>query len=128
MYMIPVLFGFSDWALFVLRIAVAVIFIVHGFPKLKDLKTNASNFNMMGFRPGMLWGTIVAVIEAIGGVLLLLGLMTQFIGVLLAIQMTVAALWKKKGGQKLAGGYELDLLLVAATLILATMGGGALSI
>src|SRR3989344_2185311 len=126
--MIPVLFGFSDWALFVLRIAVAVIFIVHGFPKIKDLKGNNTWFDSVGFKPGWFWGTIAAVVEAVGGVLLLAGFMVQIIGVLVAIQMTVAGLWKKKQGQKLVGGYELDLILVASALILATNGGGALSL
>lgn len=126
--MIPVLLIYKDWALLILRLAVGVIFIVHGLPKLKSLKTTAKNFGMMGFKPGLVWGAIVAVLEGVGGFLILLGVFTQVLGLLLTIQMLVAIIWKIKKGQKLAGGYEFDVILAAAGLILATMGGGALTI
>ncbi|MDP3729499.1 MAG: hypothetical protein Q8R26_01970 [bacterium] len=37
-------------------------------------------------------------------------------------------LWKIKNGEKLKGGYEIDLLLVATNLILATSGVGAFAV
>ncbi len=118
----------SFWALFLLRIIVGVIFAAHGLPKLKDLKTTQSNFEAMGFRPGKIWGTIVAILESIGSLLILIGVNVQFFAFFLAIEMIVAAIWRIKQGHKFVGGYELDLLLIAALLILATMGGGALGL
>jgi putative oxidoreductase len=126
-FLLPLL-AFSDWSLFLLRVVFAVIFLAHGWPKLKNLKATQENFGMMGFQPGWLWGTIVAVLEPLGGLLILLGIWTQLFALLLAVQMIVAALWKISKKQGLAGGYELDLLLVAAGLILATMGGGVLAL
>lgn len=125
--MIPVLFVFSDWALLALRVAVAAIFLAHGWPKLKNLKSTQEWFGSVGFKPGWLWGTYVALLETVGALMLILGLGTQAAAFLLAGQMAVAALWKKKIGKALVD-YELDLLLAAACLILATMGGGALAI
>ena len=111
----------------VLRLMVALIFLAHGLPKLRDLKTNAGNFNAMGLRPGGLWGAYIAFLEVVGGALLILGAGVQVLGLLFAGEMFVAALWKMKNGQKLINGYELDILLFAACLALATWGGGLLA-
>ena len=46
----------------------------------------------------------------------------------LAVQMFVGTIWKLKRGQKLAGGYELDLLLLVSLLALMTLGGGLYSL
>lgn len=125
--MINLLFPFGEWMHLVLRLAVAVIFLAHGLPKIKDLKTVANNFNAMGFRPGALWGTYIAILEVLGGGLLAFGAGVQFLGILFAGEMLVTTIWKLKNGQKLINGYELDLLLLAASLALATWGGGLLA-
>lgn len=126
--MIPVFLVYKDLALLLLRLVVAGIFWAHGWPKLKDLKTTMANFNMMGFKPGWLWGTYVALLETVGALMLILGVGTQIVALLFAGQMAVATIWKKRLGQKLSGGYEFDLLLVAANLALATSGGGMLAL
>lgn len=118
------LLSFSDYALFLLRIAFGAVFLVHGWPKIRDLKQNAQNFDGMGFKPGALWGTIAALLEVIGGIALLVGLLTQVVALLIALEMVVATLWKKKNKQPFIGGYEFDVVLVAAGLVLATQGGG----
>lgn len=115
---------FSDWTLLFLRLVIAAIFLAHGLPKIKNLKQNAQNFAGMGFKPGVFWGTIVAFVEVFGGLAVLLGVYVQFAGILLAINMLVATLWKKKQGMKLVNGYELDLMLLTASLVLATIGPG----
>ena len=122
--MIPSLIFYADWALLILRVVVGIIFIAHGWPKFKNLKQNAQNFAMMGFKPGAFWGTIVAFVELLGGLALIAGFFTQIAALLLAIDMLVAFLWKVKGGQKLVSGFELDLTLMAAALLIATIGSG----
>ncbi len=119
--LIPIL---SDWTLLSLRLIIAAIFLAHGLPKIKNLKQNAQNFTGMGFKPGAFWGTIVAFVEVFGGLAVLTGAYIQIAGILLAVNMLVAALWKKKQGMKLVNGYELDLLLLTALLVLATVGPG----
>ena len=126
--MIPLLAIFSDWALLLLRLVYGWVFLAHGWPKLKNLKITAQNFEMMGFKPGSFWGPIVAVAETLGGLAVVLGLGTQYAGLVLAFDMLVAALWKVKNGQKLIGGFELDLSLMTIGLILATLGGGSYSL
>lgn len=124
--MIQPLFVMSDWALLATRLVVGIIFLAHGWPKIKDLRSTASSFEMMGFKPGSLWGTLIAILEVFGGVSMILGFMVQPLGLLFAIEMLVAILWVKRG-QGLSG-YEFDLALLAASLVLATLGGGALAL
>lgn len=126
--MIQLFYIFSDWAIVVLRLAVAVIFLAHGWPKIKDLKTTAINFNTMGFKPGRFWGTLVAVVEFFGALFLIFGLFTQIAALLLAVNMSVAMIWKIKNGMKLVGGYELDIILLVALLVLAAMGSSIFSL
>lgn len=126
--MVILLSIFSEWALLALRLVIGAIFLAHGWPKLKNLKTTAQNFQMMGFRPGSFWGPLVALVETLGGLAVIFGLGAQYAGLILAFDMLIAMLWKMKNGQKLVGGFELDLTLLAAGLILATLGAGSYSL
>lgn len=119
---------FNDWSLLGLRLVFGAIFIAHGWPKIKNLKANAQNFEMMGFKPGSFWGTIVAFVEFFGGLAIIMGLYAQIAGLLLAIDMAVSTLWKIKRGQKFIGGFELDLILFAVGLSLLTLGAGIYSL
>lgn len=126
--MISILFAFQGFALLALRIGVGLIFLAHGWPKIKNLKQNAVNFSMMGFKPAYFWGTIIALLEVFGAAGLIAGLFTQPFALLLGVEMIVAMLWKIRKGQKLVGGYELDMLMVLASFALATSGAGFYSL
>lgn len=125
---IPALGRYSDAALFILRLALGIIFIVHGWPKLKNIKQTAEGFTMMGFKPGALWGTIAAIGETFGGVAIIIGFLAPLAGLFFSIEMIVTTIWKMAKKNKLIGGFELDMLLFAAALLIATMGGGLLSL
>lgn len=126
--MITFLFIWSGVALLLARVFYGLLFVIHGWPKIKDLTQNAKSFEGMGFRPGLFWGTIVALLEFFGGLAIVFGLLTQVFGLLLAVQMAVVTIWKIRKKQKFVGGYELDLALVFIGLALATLGGGIYAI
>ncbi|MDI6734217.1 MAG: DoxX family protein [Patescibacteria group bacterium] len=121
--MIQPLFVFSDWALLILRLVLGVIMLVHGLPKIKDLKANGQNFVAIGFKPGMFWGTIAALVEFVGGIALIAGFFTQIVAIFIFIQFLVV-IFKVDLEKGFVDGYEYPLLIAAAALILATMGGG----
>lgn len=123
--MIQLFFIFSDWAILLLRLALGLIFVAHGWPKIKDLKTTQTNFDGMGFKPGKFWGTLVALAEFVGGLLIFFGLFTQIAALVLVVEFIVIMIWKLRMKQKLVGGYELDLILLTALLVLAA-GGSSL--
>ena len=122
--MIQPLLVFSDTAIAVLRVVVGIILFAHGMQKVRGWKGAIQGFGATGFKPAVFWLGIVTALEVGGGALLILGLLTQVIAVLVAIEFIVIIL-KVKLRQSLIGGFELDLLVLAAALILATVGGGA---
>lgn len=126
--MIQLFYVWNDIAVFILRIALALIFVAHGLPKLKDLKTVASNFNAMGFKPARFWATVVGLLEFCGGIFFLLGLFVQPVAFLLGIQFVVIMIWRLKTRQKLVGGFELDLILLAGLIVLAASGSSFYSL
>jgi uncharacterized membrane protein YphA (DoxX/SURF4 family) len=116
-------------AALVLRIAVGGLFIVHGYPKLgaQQRKQGAEWMKSMGLPGGfILFGGIV---EFFGGIAILLGVFTSIIASLFALWM-LSTTWLSaaKMKKKFVGGYELDIILLLASLALAAIGGGILSI
>ncbi len=113
--------------LLILRIALGVIYIYHGYPKLIHGGGMQGMFAQHGL-PGY-FVFVAGVLEVFGGGLLLLGLFTRAAALLLAIEMAVA-IWKvhSGGGIMAVHNYEFPLALGTACFALATVGAGTLSI
>jgi putative oxidoreductase len=128
--MFPLYFLYDMWPVLILRIALGVIFVTHGWPKIRDLKQNAKNFSAMGFKPGGLFGAIAAFLEFFGGIALIVGLGTAFFAALFVAEFAVILIWKWSKGVSLKGenGWELDLIILASVFALFALGGGAYSI
>src|SRR5580658_7658830 len=103
--MFPLLFFYSAWAMLALRVALGAVLIAHGWPKIKDLKQNGKNFDGMGFRPGIFWGTVAAILEFFGGILIVLGLFTVPVAFFLAGQFVVIIFWKLSKNMPLVNGW-----------------------
>ena len=117
-----------DISMLALRLAFGLIFIAHGWPKVKNMKTTVQHFEAMGFKPGKVWGTVVALVEFAGGIAVGLGVLSQPAALAIAAVMLVALFWKIAKGQGLVGGYELDLILLAVAIALALLPAGSLSL
>jgi putative oxidoreductase len=126
--MYPILLLQGGWGLLLLRVAFGAIMIAHGFPKLKDVKGTAANFANMGFRPGALWGTLVALLEPLGGIALILGVLTVPLAALFVVEFIVIIFWKIAKNMPFVNGWEFDFLLVAAALVLFLFGAGMISV
>lgn len=115
----------------ILRLAIGIIFVAHGYPKLfKNFSSTAKFFESLGLKPAKFFTIIVGVSEFFGGIALILGFLTQIAAILIAITMLVAMVYVKKIKFKkgLVDGYELDLILLAAALALIFLGPGAFAI
>lgn len=115
-------------ALLFLRVALGVIFVSHGYPKLTGSGHAMQGFFVAHGLPG--WFVYAAgVIEVFGGGLLIIGLFTQAAALFLAIEMALA-LWKVHSGHSImaVNEYEFPLSLAAGCLALATTGAGLISI
>src|SRR6195256_1426211 len=113
--------------LLLLRLALGIIFIWHGYPKLTHPNARHGIFVQHGL-PGY-FVTAAGVLEVFGGGLLILGFLTRIAALLLAIEMGVA-IWKvhSAGGYLAVHNYEFPLAMLVGSFALATIGAGRFSI
>lgn len=115
---------FQPFALAVLRIAAAYMFMLHGTAKLFAMPHIAMFDGLQLFS---IYG-LAGVLEVVGGLLLLLGLFTRPTAFILSGQMAVAyfmAHAAKAPLLPLLNGGEAAALFSFVFLYLATAGGGA---
>ena len=109
-----------------MRAAIGVIFIVHGIGKFNE--------GFLGFLTGYLglppeMQIPIALAEFIPGILLLIGVLTRISASIISIVM-LGAIFLVKGASSLTGehGYEFDLILLAACLVVIVAGPGRISL
>ena len=117
----------SDWILAFIRVIMGVILLYYGWPKIRNLRSNANDFVAMGFRPGLLWGTVIAVVEFFGGLAMLAGLYAELAASLFGFQMIVGTFWKIKIKKDFTD-YSYDLQLLALCVAIMNFGAGRLSL
>lgn len=118
---------YSDVALLILRLALGGLLIAHGWPKLRNLKKTAADFGQMGFKPGALFGSIAAFLEFFGGVAIAAGFMIQPVAALFVMEFIVITIWRIFKKHTFVGGWELDLLILGAVILLLSLGAGGYS-
>lgn len=124
--MIQFLIPFADWGFLALRVALGLLLVPHGVSKLKDVKGTGAWFASVGFKPGVFWAAVVGLLETLGGLALALGLLTQIISGLLALQFIVILLTlKRKASFK---EREYDIFILAAAFFFVVAGGGEFSL
>ena len=116
------------WGLTVLRIAMGLVFAVHGYAKFAaGLGKTSAFFAKISIPLPELMGPVIAVLELIGGILLVLGWATRWLGLLFAIEMLVATFWVQMPA-KGWNGSELERVLLAGGITLFFTGAGKLAI
>ncbi len=112
--------------LLALRATVGVTFLVHGLPKLQNTAMTVGFFEKIGIPAPAFFAPFVGVVETVGGALLVIGLLSRVWGAAFVINMAVAILAAK--GLSSYMGYEFELLLAAASLLVFLHGPGAWSL
>jgi putative oxidoreductase len=114
--------------LLALRVALGIIFITHGYPKLMKPNLEMQHAFVQHGLPGQ-FVYVAGVLEVFGGLLLVLGLFARPAALLLAFEMGVA-IWKmhSSGGILAVHIYEFPLALGAACVAIATIGAGLISV
>ncbi|MFK2825773.1 DoxX family protein [Bacillus sp. B190/17] len=115
----------SEWGTFILRVVLGITFFVHGLVKFQGgIENIAGWFGSIGLPGFLAYG--VALLEAVGGIALIVGLGTRIVSALFALLM-IGAIFKVKLAAGFLGngqgaGYELDLALFAMAVSITITG------
>jgi putative oxidoreductase len=119
-----------------LRVVVGALFVGHGTQKLfgwfggNGLKATAGFFEQIDLRPGLPNAIAAGVSEAGGGAMLAAGFLTPLASASVVGSMLLAThrVHLAKGPWITDGGYEYNLVLILALLMLTEEGPGPLSV
>ncbi|MEV4115938.1 DoxX family protein [Nonomuraea sp. NPDC049695] len=120
-----------DVAFLIARVVTGVIFLAHGLEKwFGGVAAQGRAFKGMGVPMPEFAATYATVVETVGGLLLILGLLVRLMGLLLLLNMLGAIAFVHFGHGVLAtaGGWELPGLLGALSLLFLALGGGRIGL
>lgn len=114
-----------DLGLFVLRLAVAAVFIYHSWPKLKAPAKMAQGMGWPSWKV-----VLLGAVELGSSVSILTGFHFRWAAMLLALVMLGAIYhkifkWKVKFSMTGSTGWEFDMMLLAANITIIFVGSGA---
>ncbi|HDL64642.1 MAG TPA: DoxX family protein [Proteobacteria bacterium] len=124
--MLDKIFGSNNaWGPFILRMALGAFSIIHGTQKLfgafdgSGLQSFSGMCAGMGLKPPDIWAIAIAIIQFLGGIFLVFGIITRLSALVIGIIIVVM----------IAGGVilidiEYQIVLVAACISLIFTGGG----
>ena len=122
--------------LLILRLGLGVMFTAHGLQMAfgmfrgPGLEGFSKMLGGLGINPALTWAYIAAYSALIGGLCLILGILPKAASAILIIFMLVAAIkvHLSKGFFLVDGGYEYNLVVICALLVILLVGAGKYSI
>ena len=123
-----ILENMHPFALLVLRAVLGLVMAAHGWQKVNGGMAHFTGFLVTLGIPGWM-GYVSAYAEFVGGILLIIGLLTRFAAFAIFINMVVAVVkvtWKN--GLVGPNGYEFGLTLAALAFTLIFFGAGSISL
>ncbi len=123
-----------DVAILILRVVVGIVMVAHGLPKLfwKRKVFNKKWRQEYGFPMGSV--LLTGIVQAVGGLAIIIGVFTQFAALILALNMLVAtyiSIWSHSEGflsTPEGKGWDVNFLLIGALVALIFLGDGTLSL
>jgi putative oxidoreductase len=124
------------YGILLVRVVLGLTMAGHGAQKVfgwwggPGLRGTAGWLGSMRFRLPLAFAALVAVAELGGGLLLALGFLTPLgsVAVASAMLVAIALVHWSKGFWSGNGGFEFNLLILAAAVALAAIGGGRFSL
>ncbi|MEO6524950.1 MAG: DoxX family protein [Mucilaginibacter sp.] len=120
--------SYRNTGLFIIRVGLGVMFVLHGYPKLLggpdkwEQLGSATKYIGIHFAPTF-WGFMAACTETFGGFLLALGLAFRPVCILLLITLTVATLMHlNTGGGLEEAAHAIEDAIIFAGLIFVGPG------
>ena len=132
--LLEVLNPYGAELLLILRLGTGAGLAIHGYPKAKGGRVQAGQWmKSMGIPP--LTADLVTVLEFLGGILLVIGLLTPLVGLLFVIQFGSIILMKRSkmhakfiSTEQGKPTFEIDFLYLLLALAFLFMGAGTYSL
>lgn len=130
--LLPLPAAARDGGLLIARVLLGVILIAHGWQKFSTwgLDGTAANFEEMGIPAPTAAAAVAATIELVGGILLVVGLLTPLVAVAVPVVMA-GAFWfvhRELGIFATDGGWELVAVIGLAAAVFGLVGPGRFSL
>ena len=114
------------------RIGLGAVVLAHGWQKIFDwtIAGTQAGFEGMGAPAPTVTAWIAAIIEFVGGILILAGAFQPIVGIIVALQMAAAWAIAHTGAGMFVGdgGPELVIAIGAGALFMAALGSGRFSV
>lgn len=124
--------GWREWGHLFLRVVTGAVFAYHGYDKVFNMGIEKVSgfFAQAGIPLANIAAPLVAYGELIGGILLILGLLTHWVAKMdiIIILGAIGFVHWANGFSLANGGYEYALLLLAASVYFLMDGGGKYSL
>ncbi len=117
----------KDYSLLFIRIALAIVFVIHGWLKFSGLEAAGEAFGSLGAPMPHFLAFVAAVIEFFGGIAILLGLYSRIAAGLIACTMATA-IFSVHFADGFVGGYEYPFVLLFVALAVVFGGPGKMTI
>jgi putative oxidoreductase len=122
--------AYNDIALLVGRILIAALFLIAAYGKFKGLAATTGYFTKLGVPGPSIAAPLVAIFEALAGVLILVGFKTRLVALAIAVFVVVAALLAHMNfaEQNQINHFLKNLAIAGGCLALFVSGAGAFSV
>jgi putative oxidoreductase len=131
---LEVLNQYGPELLLILRVALGAGMVLHGYPKAKGGRVQAGQWmKSMGVPP--MTADLATVLEVVGGVFLIIGLLTPLVGLFFVVQFG-SIVWMKKSKMHASfisveqgkPTYEIDAVYLLLALVFLVLGAGPFSL
>lgn len=130
--LLPVPAVVRDAGLLITRVLLGVVLIVHGGQKLfvNGVEGTGAFFESVGVPAAQFAAAFAGTVELVGGILLVLGLLTQLVAVLVVVVTAGAFFYVHQAAGIYAadGGWELVAVIGLAAAVFGLVGPGRYSI
>jgi putative oxidoreductase len=118
----------APWGITVVRVMMGVVMTYHGLGKVLYGGYAVGFFGKIGIPIPMVSGPFVSLVELLGGLALIAGLFTRYVGGLFFLQFLVVLYARLVLMNTGYGGAELEFMLLVSAVLLATNGSGPLAL
>jgi putative oxidoreductase len=115
-----------SWGLTLLRVTIGVVFVAHGGQKFFQGFRDVGEFlGGLGIPQPTAAAILLTGVEFLGGLAMIIGILTRYVAVALAFDMAVAiVMYHWRNGFFGPNGIEFPMVLLVANLTLILAGGG----